>query len=181
MSFISSIMKKIIEYTKKQDHIKYARSIGVTIGDKCKLTDNPQWGAEPWLITIGNHVLISGQVSFLCHDGATWLFREEGKYKDTYKFNRIVVGNNCFIGIRSIILPGVTIGDNCIVGAGSVVTKNIPSGEVWAGNPARFITKTEDFAKKCYDNRLPYDIDALLNNTKYEQLRVLNETMRKSL
>ena len=42
---------------------------------------------------------------------------------------------------RSIILKGVTIGENSVVGAGSVVTKDIPSGEVWAGNPAKFIRK----------------------------------------
>lgn len=173
MSLMVNLIKKIKEYVQKQDSIKYARSIGVTIGNGCKLTDNPQWGAEPWLITIGDHVLISGQVCFLCHDGATWLFREQGKYKDTYKFNKIVIGNNCFIGIRSTILPGVSIGDNCIIGAGSVVTKNVPDGEVWAGNPARFITKTEDYAKKCFENRLPYDAVALLKNPREEQLRVL--------
>ena len=49
------------------------------------------------------------------------------------------IGRNCFIGGRSLILPGVTIGDSCIVGAGSVVTKSVPAGSIVAGNPARVI------------------------------------------
>jgi acetyltransferase-like isoleucine patch superfamily enzyme len=49
------------------------------------------------------------------------------------------IGRNCFIGGRSIILPGVTIGDSCIVGAGSVVTKSVPANSIVAGNPAKVI------------------------------------------
>ena len=47
------------------------------------------------------------------------------------------------IGAGSTILPGLTIGENAVVGAGSVVTKDIPAGELWLGNPARFIRKIE--------------------------------------
>lgn len=47
-----------------------------------------------------------------------------------------VIGENCFIGGQSLILPGVTIGDQCIVGAGSVVTKSVPDNCIVAGNPA---------------------------------------------
>lgn len=51
------------------------------------------------------------------------------------------IGKYVFIGGHSIILKGVTIGDGAVVGAGSVVTKDIPSGEIWGGNPAKFIKK----------------------------------------
>ncbi len=47
------------------------------------------------------------------------------------------IGKNCFIGGRSMILPGVQIGDGCIVAAGAVVTKDVPSGTIVAGNPAK--------------------------------------------
>lgn len=53
----------------------------------------------------------------------------------------VVINDGVFIGAHSIILKGVTIGKNSIVGAGSTVTKSIPEGEIWAGNPARFIRK----------------------------------------
>jgi acetyltransferase-like isoleucine patch superfamily enzyme len=53
----------------------------------------------------------------------------------------IVIKNGAWIGGSSIILKGVIIGSKSIVGAGSVVAKNVPPGEIWAGNPAKFIKK----------------------------------------
>jgi acetyltransferase-like isoleucine patch superfamily enzyme len=51
------------------------------------------------------------------------------------------IGDNVFIGAHSTILKGVIIGDNAIIGACSVVTKDVPTNEIWAGNPAKFIKK----------------------------------------
>ena len=48
----------------------------------------------------------------------------------------VKIGDNCWIGANSIILPGVTIGDMTVVAAGSVVTREIPSNVMVAGNPA---------------------------------------------
>ena len=53
----------------------------------------------------------------------------------------IVVGDNSILYFGCIILKGVIIGKNCKIGAGSVVTKNVPSGEVWVGNPAKLIKR----------------------------------------
>lgn len=62
--------------------------------------------------------------------------------------NKVVIGNNVFVGFEAVILPGVIVGDNAIIGARSVVTKNIPANTVWAGNPAKFICTIEDLAIK---------------------------------
>lgn len=51
------------------------------------------------------------------------------------------VGENCFIGGNSLVLPGVRIGNGCIVGAGSVVTKSVPDNCIVAGNPAKIIRR----------------------------------------
>ena len=55
----------------------------------------------------------------------------------------ITVGEDCWIGIRSIIMPGVTIGNGAIVGAGAVVTKDVEPYKVVAGNPAKVIGERE--------------------------------------
>ena len=51
----------------------------------------------------------------------------------------VILGNDVFVGARAMILKGVNIGDGSIIGAGSIVTRSIPAGQIWAGNPARFI------------------------------------------
>lgn len=61
-----------------------------------------------------------------------------------YRLQKIVIGDvwigkNCWIGEKSIILPGVKIGDNSIIGAGSVVTRSIPKNSLAVGSPARVI------------------------------------------
>lgn len=56
---------------------------------------------------------------------------------------KITIGEHAFLGARTIIVNSVTIGEHSVVGAGSVVTKDIPSYQIWAGNPAKFLRKIE--------------------------------------
>ena len=58
-----------------------------------------------------------------------------------WKMLKTKVCKGASIGAGSTILPGITIGENAMVGAGSVVTKSIPAGELWVGNPAKFLRK----------------------------------------
>ncbi len=64
--------------------------------------------------------------------------------------NQTIVGNDVWIGDKVLVKAGVTIGDGVVIGMGSVVTKDIPSYEIWAGNPAKFIRKrfTDDEISK---------------------------------
>jgi len=120
----------------------YARFVGVKIGVGCRVVSK-NFGSEPYLVEIGNHVHVTKGVSFVTHDGSVWIFRNE--IPDLDIFGKIRVKDNTYIGNNSVILPGVTIGSNCIVGANSVVTKSIPDNCVIAGSPAKFITNTKDF------------------------------------
>ena len=168
------IYRRIVGLLKRKNHVEYARWQGVKVGENCNFVDNPNWGSEPWLIEIGNHVLLSSAVSFVNHDVATWVFREkEGKYHNLYKFGKIKIGNNCFIGTKSIIMPNIEIGNDCIIAAGSIVTKDIPAHEVWGGVPAKYICSVEDYAEKCLKNKLPYDDVKINTDKKREMLRVL--------
>jgi acetyltransferase-like isoleucine patch superfamily enzyme len=49
------------------------------------------------------------------------------------------IGRRAFVGGHSILLKGTTIGEGAVVGAGSVVRGEVPPGQVWTGNPARFV------------------------------------------
>ena len=60
-----------------------------------------------------------------------------------WKLLKTKVCRGATIGAGSTILPGLIIGARAMVGAGSVVTRDIPAGEVWSGNPARFVRKAE--------------------------------------
>ena len=51
----------------------------------------------------------------------------------------VLIGDDVWIGARSVILPGITIGNNVVVAAGSVVTKDIPPYAVTVGSPAKVI------------------------------------------
>lgn len=67
---------------------------------------------------------------------------------DFDSFGKVSIGNNCYIGAFSQIMPGVTIEDNVLVAAGSVVTKSVPKGYVVGGNPARIICTTASFIER---------------------------------
>lgn len=82
---------------------------------------------NPHGIHIGSSTWILREAMVLSHDHC------RGLKADTH------IGKNCVIGVRSIIMPGVSIGDSCIVAACSVVTKNTPSHCIVAGNPAKVI------------------------------------------
>jgi len=51
----------------------------------------------------------------------------------------VKIGENCFLGAGTIIIPGIEIGDNVITGAGTIVIKNLEKNSVYVGNPCRKI------------------------------------------
>lgn len=114
-----------------------ARWMGVQVGEDSRILSH-LFGSEPWLVSIGDRVTLSSGVRILTHDGVGWLFRNSDGRR--YRYARVSIGDDVFVGIGSIIMPGVRIGDRCVVGAGSVVTRSVPSGTVVAGNPARYVT-----------------------------------------
>jgi acetyltransferase-like isoleucine patch superfamily enzyme len=92
-------------------------------------------------ITIADNVIIGGGCKIYDSDFHSLDFDIRMSREDIPKKAEVVIKNGAFIGGHSIILKGVTIGEKSIVGAGSVITKDIPDGEIWAGNPARYIKK----------------------------------------
>src|SRR5450631_2902026 len=62
---------------------------GLQIADDCRLVSMPDFGSECFLISIGKHVTIASNVTFITHDGGSWVFREQPKYKEVIKYGRI--------------------------------------------------------------------------------------------
>lgn len=83
---------------------------------------------NPRGIHIGEGTVVLNGAMILSHDSCRRLFKVD-----------TIIGKNCIIGVRSIILPGVRIGDSSIIAAGSVVTKDAPPNTVLAGNPAKIV------------------------------------------
>lgn len=104
------------------------------------------WGSEPWIITLGNNVHLTHGVQFVTHDGGTLLFRD--RIPDLEVTKPITVGDNVYIGVQTIIMPGVHIGNNVVIGAGAVVTKDIPDNSVAVGVPARVIKPIDEYLEK---------------------------------
>ena len=101
----------------------------MNVGHNCRIA----WSAHldksinPTGIHIGDGTWVLREAMILAHDKCRNL------KADTK------IGKNCIIGVRSIVLPGLTIGNQVVVGAGSVVTKNLPDNCIAVGNPAKII------------------------------------------
>ncbi|WP_439534127.1 acyltransferase [Polymorphobacter sp.] len=106
---------------------------GMKIGEGSRISLSAKLDlANPDGIHIGKHTALTFRTAVLTHDFVN------RRHLDTR------IGDYCFIGAGSIIMPGVTIGDHCIVGTGSVVMRDVPSRSVVMGNPARVIEKGID-------------------------------------
>ena len=93
----------------------------------------------PENITIEEGVIIANGCKIISHYLDPMNMTPEDRLANRYPVGQVVIQKNAFLGMGSMIVKPVTIGENAIIGAGSVVTRDIPSNEVWAGNPARFI------------------------------------------
>lgn len=139
------LQRAIDRYRGFKDPVSFARSLGVNIKGQVRFysMSRSMFGTEPWAITIGDNVYVTAGAQFVTHDGGTLILRSR---EPTLEWTSpIVIGDNVYIGLETMILPGVTIGDNVIIGARSLVTKDIPSNSVAAGHPARVIKSLDQY------------------------------------
>lgn len=150
MSFFSYIYKNLLPNKK---YISYLRKKGVLIGEDCEIYKTANFGSEPYLISIGNHVRVNAGVQFITHDGGYWVLRDQQSgfgetFKDADYFAEIHIADNVHIGTNVIIMPGVNIGKNSVIACGAVVTHDVVPNTIVGGIPAKPIETLEEYAEK---------------------------------
>lgn len=116
------------------------RFCGAKVGANAGLGPFIYWDPHLEMLEMGDDVIIGAQACFIFHDRNIKNF----SYGDLYKHipheqKKTTLKNNCRIGVRAMILPGITIGEGACVGAGALVTKDVPAWSVVAGCPAKVI------------------------------------------
>lgn len=142
-TYTFNYLKYLVFGKNEKVMLDFFRRRGVAIGHDCHIYSSILT-PEPYLIKISNNVTIATGVKFITHDNS--VCKVLTKFTDV--FGKIEIGDNCFIGAYSIILPGICLGSNCIVAAGSVVTKSFPSGSIIGGNPAKVISDIYKYREK---------------------------------
>lgn len=133
---ISGLRKLLFNITTNIYPFILKRIYKMDIGKNCIISRKARLdrAINPKGIHIGDRTWVLAGAGILTHDACRSLKADTS------------IGNDCVIGIRSLIMPGVTIGDSVVVAACSVVTKDVPSNCIVAGNPARII-KTNVFVE----------------------------------
>lgn len=158
MKLITRINIAIADYFDRKRRYKLTskfKSCGrnVEIGKNCEISSMGKFelGSHCWIgnnfyakadggITIGSGTIISRNCEIWTSNHNYDSDDLQCIPYDRRMINKpVVIGENCWLGSRVTIIPGVTIGEGVVVGAGSVVTKDIPDYAVVGGNPAKII------------------------------------------
>lgn len=103
----------------------------VKIGNNCTV----KCGVQLWDgVVLEDDVCIGANVTFT-ND------RYPRAKNPDWRLERTLIKRGASVGAGSTLLCGITVGENAMIGAGSVVTKDVPAGELWVGNPARYVRK----------------------------------------
>jgi len=138
---------KWLKITFGRDHIEYMGHGNFEFPDRIKfgkyiyIGPNAFWSAKG-VIKIGNNVIFGPNTCL-------WSYSHNYNSSISLPYDKndilkpIVIGDNVWVGMGAVILPGVFVGDGAVVAAHAVVTKNVDSCCVVAGNPAVVVKKRD--------------------------------------
>lgn len=130
------IFKKTSNNFKIHSGVDFGSGINVEIGENSSLNKNAWIGNDT---VIGNEVMMGPEIIIL---SGSHNFSDTSipmTHQGAPARRPVTIGNDVWIGTRTIILPGVKIGSHSIIGSGSIVTKDVPEWAIVAGNPAKVI------------------------------------------
>ncbi|MDD2364863.1 MAG: CatB-related O-acetyltransferase [Desulfuromonadaceae bacterium] len=133
------------------------------------------------LIGLGKHpsdTFVSTHPLFFSTLGQAQKIICDRNYFDEY--SPVTIGNDVWIGARSIVLDGITIGDGAIIAAGSIVTKDVPAFAIVGGVPAKIIKYRFEISEIMFLNKFKWwdkEISWLSNN--YKMLHNIKELATK--
>ncbi|MEM7806876.1 MAG: acyltransferase [Planctomycetota bacterium] len=136
-----------LEYPQPDAWAAYLKKYGgfASFGERCAV-DPMTLFTDPYLTRVGNNVRIAGAKVF-GHDGSVNMINAAfGSKLDNV--GPVNFHDNVFIGVETIVLPGVSIGPNCIIGAGSVVSRDVPPNCVAVGTPAKPVCTLDDYVQR---------------------------------
>lgn len=140
---MKNLLKRILNRIRGEQSLERLIKRGLVIGENYFIQDGVYIDpSHCWHIKIGNNVAIATKVQILAHDASTKFFL------GYTRVSNVTIGNNVFIGVGTIVLPGVTIGNNVVIGVGSVVSRDIPDNSVAVGNPARVVKSLDDYLNR---------------------------------
>lgn len=124
-------------HTYKTGLFAYYKHSSIILGDRCRLSGAVIFCRRK--VVLGNDCRLAPGVILMDNNSHAVSFNSSDRQSGNVDEAPVILGNNVWIGLRSIVLKGVTIGDNSIIAAGSVVTKDVPSNCIVGGNPAKFL------------------------------------------
>jgi maltose O-acetyltransferase len=166
-------LKNKIETYRHRRYVYKAIESGLHLGKNVTIMSDVRFDPpHNSLISIGDNTTICPEVAFIAHDASIF------KPLNHSRLGFINIKENCFIGQRAIILPGVTIGPNAVIGAGAVVAEDIPENSVASGNPAKVIGSYLDYLDKNKDrfNQFPvFEYKEFYQNIQLHLKRIFSD------
>lgn len=158
-------MLKRLFWFRHEQGIKKLLKTGLQIGQGTLIFNEAEdFGYNSHIITIGSNCVIASGVQFISNPAIIKYISDCKKSVE----HKIVIHDNCFVGINSIIYPDVVIGPNAIVGAGAVVTEDVPPNMCVSGNPLHVNCTVDFYRTFCKKGIIP-------NYTHANKRKVLQE------
>ncbi len=145
MKWVKGVLQRLVRRLGSCPESRDCLYQGMVVGEGTYYHRQNLDGVAPRLISIGRDCVLAPTAMILTHDASTFI--HTGKYRVA----PVCIGDRCFLGYNSVVMPGVTLGDDVIVGAGAVVTSDVPAGTVVAGVPARALARTTEYMTRRRD------------------------------